>query len=535
MYGRALINSWSDAEPKQVSNMNVLFITADQWRGDCLSAAGHSCVKTPNLDQLAAAGTLFRQHYSQATPCGPGRASLYTGMYLHNHRSVINGTPLDARHTNVALEARKLGYDPALFGHTDVSEDPRTCAAGDPALRRYDGILPGMTPVVWMGDHPLPWLADLKLKDYDISDEFLGVYKPRSNYPGSEGRGRTYAPALYRAEDSATAFLTDEAIKYISVRKDTPWFVHISYLSPHPPFVVPEPYHDMYDPAKVPKPIRSASPEEEAKQHPFLAHYLNNQRGWGIFFGHHSKNNLELPDEDVLQARATYYGMISEVDFQVGRLIQFLKQTGTYDQTLIVFTSDHGEQLGDHWQFAKYAYFDGSFHIPLIVRDPSREADPGRGRQVARFTENVDVMPTILSRLGLEVPSQCNGESLLPFLCADTPSGWREEAHWELDFRNFTEDNGNPILELKPDQCAMNVLRGTRYKYVHFTALPPLFFDLEDDPNEFHNRAEDSAYQTLVLEYAQKMLSWRMNHDERVLANTRLTSKGVVEHRGPRR
>ena len=224
-----------------------------------------------------------------------------------------------------------------------------------------------------------------------------------------------------------------------------------------------------------------------------------------------------------------------EVDFQVGRLIQFLKQTGIYDQTLVVFTSDHGEQLGDHWQFSKFAYFDGSFHIPLIVRDPAREADPGRGRQVARFTENVDVMPTILSRLGLEVPSQCDGESLLPFLCGDTPNGWREEAHWELDFRNFTEDGTNPILGLKPDQCAMNVLRGKRYKYVHFTALPPLFFDLEDDPNEFHNRVEDPAYQTLVLEYAQKILTWRMNHDERVLANTRLTSKGVVERRDPRR
>lgn len=104
---------------------NVLFITADQWRGECLSALGHPIVNTPNLDALAAEGTLFRRHYSQPTPCGPARASLYTGLYLHNHRSVTNGTTLDDRHANIAREVRKAGYDPALFGFTDFSTDPR--------------------------------------------------------------------------------------------------------------------------------------------------------------------------------------------------------------------------------------------------------------------------------------------------------------------------------------------------------------------------------------------------------------------------
>ena len=105
--------------------MNILFITADQWRGDCLSSVGHPCLQTPNLDRLAADGVVFEQHFAQATPCGPSRASLYTGKYLHNHRSVINGMPLDTSHTNVALEARKAGYDPVLFGYTDVYTDPR--------------------------------------------------------------------------------------------------------------------------------------------------------------------------------------------------------------------------------------------------------------------------------------------------------------------------------------------------------------------------------------------------------------------------
>ena len=127
---------------------NVLFITADQWRGECLSSLGHPIVKTPNLDALAAAGTLFCRHYAQATPCGPSRASLYTGLYLQNHRSVMNGTPLDDRHTNIAREARKAGYDPALFGYTDISADPRGRDSDDPELRTRVGLLPGMTPVV---------------------------------------------------------------------------------------------------------------------------------------------------------------------------------------------------------------------------------------------------------------------------------------------------------------------------------------------------------------------------------------------------
>ena len=118
----------------QSSVRNVLFITADQWRGDTLGAVGHPCIKTPNLDRLAADGVLFSKHYSQGSPCSPARASLLTGLYLFNHRVVYNGTPLDRRFTNVALEARKAGYDPVLIGYTSTAPDPRTLEPGDPRL-----------------------------------------------------------------------------------------------------------------------------------------------------------------------------------------------------------------------------------------------------------------------------------------------------------------------------------------------------------------------------------------------------------------
>jgi arylsulfatase A-like enzyme len=446
-------------------------------------------------------------------------------MYLHNHRVVINGTPLDARHTNVALEARKGGYQPALLGYTDTGADPRMHPPDDPVLRDEGGVLPGMTPVLRSEQHWSAWFADLKAKGYEVPASFLEVFRPQDDSAGP--RGLTFSPARFSAQDSQQAFLTGEAIKYLSMRDGQPWFLHVSYLSPHPPFVAPVPYHDMYAPAQVPPPVRAASVDAEARQHPFLAHYLHNQRGWGIRHGHDSRNNLLLSDQDVLQARATYYGMASEVDAQIGRLLDHLRTTGAYDDTLVVFTSDHGEQLGDHWQFAKYAYFDQSFHIPLIVRDPRTRFDNARGRQVDAFTENVDIMPTILDSLGLEIPAQCDGGSLLPFCRGADPDDWRDAAHWEFDFRDFIADGDERFLGLAPDQCAMSVLRTRRYKYVHFTAMPPVFFDLQEDPQELCNLAKEPGYQSRVLEYASRMLSWRMNHEDRLLANTRLTSTGA--------
>ncbi len=515
---------------------NVLFITADQWRGDCLSAVGHPCLRTPNLDRLAADGVLFRRHYAQATPCGPGRTSLYTGLYLHNHRSVINGTPLDARHSTFALEARKAGYEPALFGYTDISPDPRCVPPGDPALGTYEGVLPGLTPAVLLRDDQLPWLADLKAKGYDIptgaADE---VFRPKEGVAGAEGRGSTYAPARYAAEDSNSAFLTSEAIKYISVRAERPWFVHLSFLAPHPPFIVPAPFHELYHPDDVPPPVRAARIEEEAAQHPWLAYYLYNQHGTGATVGQDSADNIHFTEAVLRQVRATYYGMISEVDAQIGRLIGYLEEAGHYDDTLIVFTSDHGEQLGDHWLFAKYGYFDQAFHIPLILRDPRGVADPARGRQVEAFSENVDVMPTMLDWLGLDVPAACDGESLLAFCNGDAPANWRQEAHWSYDFRSIVKQRAERALGLTSDQCVLTAIRGERYKYVHFGALPPLFFDLQEDPWEFKNLADDPGHRGLVLDYAQRMLSWRMLHDERTLTRIELTENGPFERNGPRR
>ena len=515
--------------------LNVLFITADQWRGDCLSALGHPCLRTPHLDALAESGVLFTRHYSQASPCSPGRTSLYTGLYLHNHRVVANGTPLDARHTNVALEARRLGYEPQLFGYTDTAVDPRSRAPGDPdLLRTYGGVLPGMTPVVPMDDDQWPWRRHLARRGYEVPADAARLFAPGHD-DRAPGQAISAAASAYPLEDGITGFLTEKVIEHLSAKGQEPWFVHVSYLAPHPPFIASAPFNAMYDPDEVPMPVRAATPEEEARQHPYLAWHLHHQRDSGIAWDFCPRDNLALGEHDIRQARANYYGMMSEVDAQIGRLLEFLRASGADAHTLVVFTSDHGEHLGDHWQFSKFCYFDQAFHVPLIVRDPRACASPGRGRQVGAFTENVDVMPTILEAIGREVPPQCDGESLAPFLAGDSPSGWRREAHFAFDFRFVLEEPGAETLGLEPDQCTLYALRGERYKYVHFTALPALFFDLQEDPAEFVDRAGDPACRERVLEHAQKMLSWRMNHDERLLANTLLTPEGVVERRPRRR
>jgi arylsulfatase A-like enzyme len=233
--------------------------------------------------------------------------------------------------------------------------------------------------------------------------------------------------------------------------------------------------------------------------------------------------------------KAVYYGLMSAVDAALGRLFAFLKASGRWDDTLIVFTSDHGEQMGDHWLIGKCGYFDASYRIPLIVRDPRRRADAARGQVVRDFTENVDIMPTLLEALGAPIPQQCDGAALTPFLEGrGAPANWRRDAHWEFDFRDPADDTAERKLGLTLHQCTMNVIRDARFKYVHFTKLPPLLFDLRNDPGEFTNLAGDPRYVGVMLEYAQKLLSWRMNHDEQVLTHISLTHDGPVARAAPR-
>jgi arylsulfatase A-like enzyme len=503
---------------------NVLFVTADQWRGECLGALGHPVVRTPSLDALAAQGVCFRRHYAQAAPCGPSRASLHTGLYLHNHRSGTNGTPLDARHTNWAIEARKLGYDPVLFGYTDTSQDPRTLDPAHPFLRTYEGPLPGLRPVCMMGENPIAWARWLEKKGYEVSEEPWRLLRKKKEGPDWEEGGHVPAPLAFPAEHHDTYFMVDQVIEHLSEHGGDPWFVHLSLYRPHPPWVAPEPYNALYDPESLPGFVRAESEAREVEQHPWLRFHLSRD-----YF-------RAPPDERGLRRRkATYFGLMTEVDDQLGRLFAWLEAQGLWDSTLVVFTSDHGEQMGDHWMLGKSGYFDQSYHIPLIVRDPRPASDGTRGLVAGVFTENVDLAPTMLGWLGADLPAAFEGRSLLPLLESGlAPERWRREAHWEYDFREAQGGAPERSLGIGLHECSLAVLRSERHKYVHFAALPPLFFDLERDPEERVDRARDPAYAPLVLEYAQRMLSWRMAHDDQTLTHMALTPGGVYERKGAR-
>ena len=506
--------------------MNILFITADQWRGECLSVLGHPFVETPNLDALAADGVLFRRHYAQAAPCAPSRSSLHTGMYMQSHRCVTNGSPLDDRFDNWARAVARAGYQASLFGYTDSAIDPRGLDPQDPRLLHYSEPLPGIAEYTPMADEvPVEWVEYLRKKGYPEADRPWTYYgRKQSGVDWGEG-GERVLPLAISAEDHETRYMTDRCIDWIRTQ-DQPWITHLSLLRPHPPFCVPEPYCARLDPREMPPPLRRDNPDEEAAQHPLLD-----------FFIHHSK--YRAPDEirQTQQDMVNYFGLMREVDDNLGRLFKELKEGGHWDTTLIVFTTDHGEQMGDHWLMSKLGFFEQSYHIPLIVRDPRAEAAATRGTQIEEFTESVDIMPTMLDWLGLEVPSQCDGFSLLPALVGGSlPRGWRDAAFWEYDFRNVRDDAIERHLGITLHQCGVSVLRDRQYKYVHFGALPPLFYDLREDPREFVNRAGDPAYRERMLEYAQKMLSLKMNHTDRGLSEIMLGEGGAVTRRAaPRR
>ena len=507
----------------------ILLITADQWRGDSLSRLGHPCVRTPNLDALAADGMQFTQHFTQCTPCGPSRASLHTGMYLMNHRSTSNGTPLASRFTNSALELRKLGIRPAVIGYTDTSVDPDGYSPGDAALHTYGSVLPGFEQLVPESEGPVAWVNFLRAQGYDFAvathhEDEPDVFDPDPGYSRPKDRGPTFAPARYPAELSDTAFSVNHAIDYLRGHAGQDWFLHLSLLRPHPPFIAPAPYHDMYAPTEGPAFKRHPSASDEVAQHPFFAF------GQKLADGYRSRSGNDMHSEDdQRQLRATYWGMVSEVDANLGRLFSALRQTGDYDDTLIVFTTDHGEQLWDHWWIGKQSCFEQTFHIPLIIRAPGTPA-AARGSTVQHFTEAVDIVPTLCEHAGLDIPAQCDGEALTPWLAGDTPSRWREHAFYELDFRDIVGKSSEQFFNIDMESCNFAVLRGERYKYVHFPTLPALLYDLENDPDELNNLAEDPDYAKVMLNCAQKLLSHRMRHADRSLSGTLLTRKDGLVH-----
>lgn len=473
---------------------NILLVTLDQFRADCLSAAGHPLVRTPHLDRLAAEGVRLGRHYSQAAPCAPGRASLYTGTYQMNHRVVANGTPLDAGMDNVARAARRAGYVPALFGYTDQGVDPRTVSdPADPRLSTYTGVLPGFDAVLHLPDDHAPYLAWLRSLGHRVGDDADEVLASELERP---------------AEHSVSAFLTDAFLRWLSSQAE-PWFAHLSYLRPHPPYAAAGHWSSAYDPHDVPLPITTPDGMERHPVHATMTRLPTSA--------------APSSESEVRWLRAQYFGMVSEVDSQLGRVWAGLEARGVWDDTVIVVTSDHGEHLGDHGMIQKGGFHETGYAILGIVRDPRYEG--AHGTVVDRFTENVDVMPTLCDAMGVPVPAQCDGLPLTPFLRGEEPSWWRDAAHWEYDWRGQFVPHGPHEWpwDRRLERMNLAVRRDEHTAYVQFGNGSWRCYDVGADPT-WCTEVTDPAR---VLTAAQGMLTWRSRHLDRTLTGMLLRDGGI--------
>ncbi|WP_439123405.1 sulfatase-like hydrolase/transferase [Marivita sp.] len=488
---------------------NTLFIVIDQLRADCVFGPLASHLDLPNMRALADDAITFRNHYSVTSPCGPSRVSLLTSQYASNHGAKRNGTPLKRDTPNLATVARGNGFDPLLFGYTDTSHDPRFLPADDPRLFSYEELAPGFNEVVRMrleGDSS-EWESYLHECGYDVP-AYPDLYRPNGNTPD--------APALYHADHSDTAFLTDRAIEDLSARPEG-WFALLTYIRPHPPFVAPAPYNAMYDANDIPSAIALDDPE----WHPYLATARRKSKVSSTVVGF---PDLEDSDETTRMIRKLYFGLATEVDHHIGRVMDWLKKTGQYDNMLIVLTADHGEMLGDYGLWGKMTFHDAAFHVPLIIRAPGA----ARGTVVTAPTESIDVTPTILDWLGLEVPHSMDGQSLRPFLEGGTPDIWREVSVSELDFGDplkptlWQQDHG-----LTVDSANLAVLRRGAMRFVQFAGgLPPILMDVSDG-DETVNLTKNSAHVQTMLDLMQDMLCHRMVNTDGTFSRTMITDDGV--------
>jgi arylsulfatase A-like enzyme len=265
----------------------------------------------------------------------------------------------------------------------------------------------------------------------------------------------------------------------------------------------------MYDPAAIPDSILPIAPS--ADRHRLHETMLS------------MPNTAAPTDEAALrELMAQYFGMVSEVDHELGRLWDALVELGAWDHTVIVVTSDHGEYLGDHGLIEKGGCFEPSYHVLGIVRDPRL---PGsHGTTVDRFTENVDILPTICDAIGVEVPVQCDGLPLTPLLAGEEPPWWRDAAHWEFDWRGALVGDGDHRWpwDRRLERQHLAVRRDDRSAYVQYGDGSWECFDLAADPT-WRTRTDDPA---VALAHAQAMLVWRSRHTDRTLADTKV-DRGV--------
>jgi arylsulfatase A-like enzyme len=481
---------------------NLLFVMCDQLRADHLGCYGHPRLATPNLDALAARGTLFERAFVQSGVCGPSRMSFYTGRYVSSHGATWNRVPLSLAEHTLGDYLRSAGRELTLIGKTHVMPDVhalerfgldgahepgRLLARGSFAeVQRHDGhhAEPRARYAQWLRERG--YASDDPWTDYVI-----GVTDDAGQVQSGWHMRNARFPARVKEEHSETAYTTDLALDFIRAQAGQPWALHLSYVKPHWPYIAPAPYHARYTAADAQPVVRDRA--ELVDPHPVLAAYRGQEECANF-----------MRDEVIDCVRPAYMGLVEQVDAHVGRVWRLLDELRRWDDTLVVFTADHGDFLGDHWLGEKEHFYDAVQRVPLIVVYPQACS---RGVRETRLVEAIDVVPTALDALGL--PAQrhrVEGASLVPLLTGAPVDRWRDAVFSELDW-SYRE--ARRTLKRAPDECRAWMVRTHDWKYVHWEGFRPQLFDLNTDPRELRDLGAGSAYAAVRQQMRERLFAWQ--------------------------
>ena len=465
----------------------ILLITSDQQRIDTLGVYGSKTAKSPHLDRLASEGTVFERAYCNNSVCIPSRASIATGRYTHQHgveymEDVVDSTPgLPAREKTFMECLQEIGIKTAAFGKMHLYPlpprgfDERKLTGGQGARwDAADGSPLGPGP---LGSEYAEWLEKRRPGAYEL------IYEQRRS--DEYKKYKSAVTSVLKFEEYVDTWTAGNTIEYFRKHKDskTPVFAWCGFCNPHTPFDAPKPYDTMYDPAKIEIP---ATFKLDMSDRP--AFYMERQK---IASG-------GLSPELLKRMKAYYLGLCTMIDDLSGRIFDNLKELGIWDETLVIFTTDHGELMGDYGLFNKNCFFEPVINVPLLIK-PAGETP--NCRKTAGLCELMDIAPTILDYAGIEKPAGMPAESLRP--AVEGRSFGKE-----LILSEYMEGDRK-----RRGKC----IRTERYKYIFW--LPGKeeeLYDLNKDPEERKNLSRSGEYSGIVSEMRVKMQAKLSSSERRV-------------------
>jgi len=453
---------------------NILFIFCDQFLWNALGYAGHSQVKTPNLDRLAARSVNLPHTYCASPVCVPARISLFTGQYAHTHGQATNGEIRPG--TRMFIETlRQAGCHTGAVGklHFMPLENKN----------RFDSVLlhDGMRDSDYLRHLGAmdPKLAEYEPHAYPRPGTGDTVFGSDIFADGQKVESLVYGTSQLAAEHFYAQWTADESIKYLEAHGRDPFFLFVSFFGPHSPFLIPEPYDTMYDPDDVELP---ETWQEDLHGKP--ESQLRHRHLWGV---------EPITERQLRKISALYYGHITLIDEHIGRILGKLEELGLDENTVVAFSADHGELLGAHGLFYKGVMYDESLRVPLLVHDAGQTA----GSVSQGFVSQIDIMPTLLDLAGIDIPQWSQGRSMQGLLAGDESCGreavFAEIRKWQADYMLGCRTRDH--------------LFSWEIHAEAFTDDGELY-DLRADPSQRRNLFHDAEYAGLVREFKNRIALW---------------------------